>query len=99
MNGWVSPRLKIKFEHQLGEVKLYQPDGAAFENYLEIAAQRRLEQKRADLEQKRADLEQKRADLEQKEKEQALLMLNQERERAKRLAEKLRALGIDPDKT
>jgi hypothetical protein len=48
------------------------------------------EQKRADAEQKRADTEQKRADTEQKRAEE-------ERKRADRLAERLRALGLDPD--
>ena len=55
------------------------------------------EQKRAEQEQKRAEQEQKRAEQEQKRAETAEQSVSEERRRAERLAEKLRALGIDPD--
>jgi Uma2 family endonuclease len=55
------------------------------------------EQKRADDEQKRADDEQKRADDEQKRADSAQARADAAQARANRLADKLRALGIDPN--
>ncbi len=55
------------------------------------------EQKRADDEQKRADDEQKRADDEQKRADDEQKRADAAQARANRLAEKLRALGIDPN--
>jgi Uma2 family endonuclease len=69
MNGWVSPRLQIRFQIELGEIHLYKPDGSPFESYLEIANNRQQERQRTE----------------------------QEHQRAERLAEKLKTLGIDPD--
>lgn len=61
MEGWVSPRLGIRFEMEDAELVLTRPDGRRFETFVELA--------------QRADAE---------------------RERAERLAERLRALGVDP---
>ena len=61
MDGWVSPRLGIRFEMEDAELVLTRPDGRRFETFVELA--------------QRADAE---------------------RERAERLAERLRALGVDP---
>jgi Uma2 family endonuclease len=54
-------------------------------------------QREASLERQRADQEQERAENEQQQKELALIKVGQERQRADKLAEKLRALGINPD--
>ena len=62
MQGWVSPRLQVRFELEDGELVLFHPDGKRFETFTEIS--------------ERAE---------------------RERERAERLAAKLRALGIDPE--
>jgi Uma2 family endonuclease len=40
MHGWVSPRLKVRFELVDGDLRLYGPDGKPFATYLELAAQR-----------------------------------------------------------
>ncbi len=61
MEGWVSPRLGIRFELEDAELVLARPDGRRFETFVELV--------------QRADAE---------------------RERAERLAERLRALGVDP---
>lgn len=107
MNGWISPRLGIKFEinSEKKEIKLYQPDGTPFESYLEIAKLRDQEKQRADQEKQRADQEKQRADQEKQRADQekqraneAFVLLEQERKRIELLAEKLRAAGIDPDK-
>ena len=61
MEGWVSPRLGIRFDLEDAELVLTRPDGRRFETFVELA--------------QRADAERKRAE---------------------RLAERLRALGVDP---
>jgi Uma2 family endonuclease len=62
MEGWVSPRLGVRFELDRGELQLYRPDGERFATYVELLEQR-----------------------------------EQERQRAERMAARLRALGIDPE--
>ena len=76
MNGWVSPRLQIRFQMTDGGLEIYRPDGQRFLTYSELGQQ--LEQAR-----QQADQERERAD--------------QERQRAERLAEQLRAVGLEPD--
>lgn len=68
MQGWVSPRLGIRFDLEGNELVLTRPDGRRFETFVEIM--------------QRAEAERERADA--------------ERERAEHLAERLRALGVDP---
>jgi len=62
MQGWVSPRLGIRFALAERELVLFRPDGSRFETYTEVRTQ-----------------------------------LSQERQRAERLAEQLRALGVNPE--
>ncbi|MBE9224699.1 Uma2 family endonuclease [Phormidium sp. LEGE 05292] len=69
MEGWVSPRLGIRFAVIENKLQLYRPDGQKFASYVEIDRQRELAEQRA----------------------------IQEAQRAERLAERLRSLGINPD--
>jgi Uma2 family endonuclease len=62
MSGWVSPRLRIRFDWSDDGLRLIRPDGRPLETYQEVD--------------QRADAE---------------------RQRAERLAERLRALGLEPD--
>ena len=48
MNGWVSPRLEVRFEVEDGELQLYRPDGEPFATYAEIIQQRQQERERAE---------------------------------------------------
>lgn len=48
MAGWVSPRLKIRFELTATELHIYGPDGRRFATYVELAAQRDQERQRAE---------------------------------------------------
>lgn len=61
-NGWVSPRLGVRFELNENEFRIVGPDGRPFESYIEIVQRLEDQRKRGDDEQKRADDEQKRAD-------------------------------------
>jgi hypothetical protein len=83
MNGWVSPRLGIRFDLSSGDLEIIRPDGRRFLSYLDLAAQR--EQERKAREQAEQQVEQER-----KAREQA-------QQRAERLAARLRELGEDPD--
>lgn len=49
MNGWVSPRLGVRFEWQPGEEpKIFRPDGQALKTYVELAAGAEKERRRAE---------------------------------------------------
>ncbi len=48
MQGWISPRLQVRFELADGELRLYGPDGKRFATYTELAEQRDREQQRAE---------------------------------------------------
>ena len=84
MNGWVSPRLGIRFLMTTEDLEIYRPDGRRFLSSVEIEeraemAESRLEQAEAQLEQTESRLEQLTAQLNNLSPEQ------------------LKALGIDPE--
>lgn len=83
MDGWVSPRLGIRFETGEGELVIYHPNGEKFLSSVEL--QQRFQEQRQRAEQAELLLEQER------------LRAEQEHLRAERLAEYLRSLGVDPD--
>jgi Uma2 family endonuclease len=91
MNGWVSPRLGVRFElAPTGELFLYGPDGQRFATYLELAAQRDEERRaREQAQQRAAEAQQKAAEAQQK--------ATEAEQKAARLAEQLRALGVEPE--
>jgi len=62
IQGWVSPRLGVRFEIEDGELRIIRPDGQRFMTYLELQQQ-----------------------------------AEHERQRAAKLAQRLRELGIDPE--
>jgi Uma2 family endonuclease len=62
VNGFVSPRLGIRFDLSGSEMAVYYPDGRRFLTMEEIDALRAEIQKRADAADKRADAADKRAD-------------------------------------
>jgi Uma2 family endonuclease len=65
MNGWISPRLGIRFEQVDDQFRLYRPDGRPFVKVIELHRQAEADHRRADEQQQRADAEQQRADAEQ----------------------------------
>lgn len=91
MKGWTSPRLGIRFELMGKDLQLYYSNGERFESYPELVARSQQERQRAERERQAREREQQRAEL-------AESQLAQERQRAERLAEQLRALGIDPNR-
>jgi Uma2 family endonuclease len=111
MQGWISPRLKVRFETVDGELCLYGSDGKRFATYVELAEQRdkarRAEEqaRRAEEQARRAEEQARQAtDQERQAKEEARQAADQERQaketaqmRAARLAAQLRALGVEPE--
>ena len=83
LDGWTSPYLKIRFERQDGRLVVFRPDGTPFKSLADAEAEA------AEAGRKAAEAEDKAAKAEDK--------AAAERARAQRLAEKLRALGIDPE--
>jgi len=82
MNGWISPRLGIRFMMEKGEFRLYRPDGRPFHTFLEIMQQREEAVKRAEQESTRAEQEATRAEQEAKRAEQEAKRAEQEAKRA-----------------
>jgi Uma2 family endonuclease len=63
MNGWVSPRLGVRFEWQSRqELVLYRPDGRRFLSSVELDQRLEQERQRAEQERQRAEQERQRAE-------------------------------------
>ena len=90
MEGWISPRLGVRFELRSEGLEIYRPDGQKFLSYSELDEQRELERRRAEGQFQRAEEASQRA-------EEASQRAEQEAQKAERLAAKLRELNIDPD--
>lgn len=57
MEGWVSPKLMIRFELQADDLAIYRPDGEKFLGFIELDEQRRIaEEQRHVAEEKAARL-------------------------------------------
>jgi Uma2 family endonuclease len=82
MQGWVSPRLGVRFELRDGMLDLIAPDGRHLETYVEVMARAAEERLRAEEAEAHAAEEHQRA--------------TQAEARAARLVAQLRALGIEP---
>lgn len=55
MDGWVSPRLQIRFQMADSGLEIYRPDGQRFLTYTELGQQLEQERERAEQERERAD--------------------------------------------
>lgn len=84
MNGWVSPRLGIRFELTAETLTLYHPDDQPFADYIEVQQQLETAENRALEAENRASEAENRATVAEK--------------RAKQLEQLLREAGIDPDR-
>lgn len=90
VQGWVSPRLNVRFDLSSGDLVMYHPDGRPFATYLEVVAQRERAEKSAREAQQAIRHAEDAAAAAQKAQREA-------DQRAEKLAAKLRALGHDPD--
>ena len=83
VEGWTSPRLGVRFEIDEFDLVLTGPDGRRFQSYLDLDA---------------SYLKARTEIREERERREAAERLAEgERQRADRLAARLRALGVDPD--
>jgi Uma2 family endonuclease len=62
MEGWVSPRLRVRFSLEGSDLVLYRPDGRRFETFLELERRAEAERQRAEMERQRAEAERQRAE-------------------------------------
>lgn len=103
IQGWISPRLGIRFELSEEEITLYHPDGSHFRTYQEVTKELEQAQQLAEEAQRYAQQAQQEAQQAQQEAEAARQQADLERTRAElervraeKLAERLRQLGEDP---
>ena len=89
INGWVSPRLAIRFVLNKADLEIYQPNGRKFLSFLELDERAKLAELQAEQEKLRAEQENLRAEQEKLRAEQEKLRATTAEERAER--EKLRA--------
>jgi Uma2 family endonuclease len=97
IDGWISPRMAIRFLLTTNSLEIYRPDGRRFLTFIEL--QQQAEQERAAREQAQQQAEQERAAREQAQQqvEQERAAREQAQQQVERLAARLRALGVDPD--
>lgn len=89
VEGYESPRLKVRFWPDRDGLEVQTPDGGAFASHAELLKRVQREQHRVQQERQRAEQERQRAEQEQRRASQA-------EQEAARLREQLRALGVDP---
>ncbi|HWG46203.1 MAG TPA: Uma2 family endonuclease [Gemmataceae bacterium] len=97
MDGWVSPRLGIRFDMSGPELQIFGADGRRFLSYLEVIAQRDQEERDKEQAQQQAAQAQQQAAQAQQQAAQAQQQSEEASRRAERLAAQLRALGIEPE--
>lgn len=104
IQGWISPRLRIRFEPADPQLEIYGPDGVRLSTYVELAEQRDEGRRTTELERQARQAAQRErsealAEREQAQRErlEALAKEQETRRRAERLAAQLRALGIEPE--
>jgi Uma2 family endonuclease len=71
MNGWVSPRLDVRFELRGLELLLYQADGQRFLTYQELADKRQQAEYKAETAEYKAEIAEHKAELEALARQQA----------------------------
>jgi Uma2 family endonuclease len=75
--GWVSPRLGIRFTKVNGDLEIYRPDGQKFLTPVELDQQMQQERQRAEEERQRAEEERQRAEEARERAEQAEAQVRQ----------------------
>ena len=89
INGWVSPRLSIRFVLNEADLEIYQPNGRKFLSFLELDERAKLAESQAKQEKQRAEQERQRATTAEEKAEQEKQKAEQEKQRAEQ--EKQRA--------
>jgi len=97
INGWRSPRMGIRFDLNGDELVIEAPDGTPFLTYRELLIERNAQRIAAEANLRLAEEERLARLQAQKRGDMALKQVEQANEKAARLADKLRSLGINPD--
>jgi len=97
MNGWVSPRLGIRFQPTSDTLEIFSPSGQKFLSPVEIDQLREQERQRAERECQVKEAALQELEAASQEKEVALQELEKERDRYQELLAKLKEKGIDTD--
>ena len=90
MDGWVSPRLGIRFDLSEGELRIFTGQGERFLSFSELAQLKEEQRQRAELAEQRAELAEQRAEL-------AEQLASQTQAKLQQLQAQLQAMGIDPE--
>jgi Uma2 family endonuclease len=90
LQGWISPRLGIRFEMTATGLQIYRPDGQPFMSFLELDQARQAAEARAEAAQQETEIARQAT-------QEVTDLLEQERVRSQALADRLRELGIEPD--
>ena len=94
MNGWVSPRIGIRFSHIQGELEIYRPDGRKFLTSVELDQEARQAQLAAIQQAQRADHQIQRAKKAQQEAQQAQEQAQQAQEQVRSMVVNLLRSGM-----
>ncbi|MEA3640177.1 MAG: Uma2 family endonuclease [Lamprobacter sp.] len=97
IHGWTSPLLGVRFALTPETLLLFYPSGQPFLTSVELARRAEEASTRAEQETKRAEQAAMRAEQQAMRAEQEAMRADAEHTRAERLAERLRALGVDPE--
>ncbi len=98
MNGWVSPRLGIRFEMAADTgLKLFGRDGGPFMSFVEVSRELRSVGRKLEETGRRMDELAKERDVAVQQRDEITRQRDEVVRRADRLAAKLRELGVDPD--
>jgi len=97
INGWVSPRLGVRFQLTSDNLEIFSPTGERFLTFVELAQLREQERQRAEQERQRADEALTQLEQERQRADEALSQLEQERQRYQALEALLRERGINPE--
>jgi Uma2 family endonuclease len=96
LDGWVSPRLGIRFDKSGAQLEIFDPDGQPFLEYLQLFDRSVEDRIRAADERRRAEREQRRAERQRLRAEKANRLAEEQRQRADeehRLADEERRLA------
>jgi Uma2 family endonuclease len=97
MEGWVSPKLMIRFELQPESLLIYHPDGKQFLGFVELDRRRQLAEEQCQLAQGQLQVSEEQRQLAQEQLQVSEEQRQLAQERVTQLAAKLRKLGVDPD--
>ncbi len=98
MQGWVSPRLKVRFTTVGTDLQLFMPDGRRFATYEELVHQGRqlvIAKHQAEQEKQRAEQEKQRAEQEKQRAEQAEQRAEEQKRRAEEAQTELERLRAE----